>query len=170
MKRSALVLGAVAAALASAVIGVAVWLVLRDSGPSPAVSIGGWSGQATLCPHPEESDELSEMAAGEVLALDDPEKTLGEARCRADGVGGKAPELRDDAAYFVLNTGRDRFHVALVGVDLAGRRPRLEAEVTVPGDRCGVTADYRGQLMLVIEAPEGSAVPAVSLREVPLQC
>lgn len=166
-------LGIVVGAVAVVVAAVVVLLVVLDDGPSPPVSVGGWSGQTMLCGYREQRDALSELRAGEVMELSDADETLAEGRCRVWSAGSSRyvqPVLRNDATYFALNTGRDRNEVTLVGVDLSGSRSRLKAEVTVPGDNCGETADYRGQLMLLIEAPERSPLPDVSIREVPLGC
>ena len=169
-----IVIGLGSAAVAVAVVAVA--LVLRDDGPSPAVSVGGWSGHAIQCGYREQADALGELAAGAVLELDDlAPSVLADANCNvvpraAKRAISQAPTLRPGHAYFAVNTGHDRYNVALVDVELGGPSPRLDAEVIVPGDGCSVTADYRGQLMLLIEAPEGSPLPRVTLRTASQGC
>lgn len=167
------VLGFAAVAVAVAV-GVVGLTMLRQDGPSPPVSIDGWSGHAILCGYRSERDTLSRLPAERVMKLDDrATRLLVEARCSMvppTDTERHSIQLRDDRSYVVLNTGRDRFGVALVGVDLSGGRPALKAEVTVSADGCGTTADYRGQLMLLIEAPAGARRPDVSIRLVPLGC
>jgi hypothetical protein len=141
---------------------------------SEPVSLDGWSGRQILCGYRGTDDPLTGLGAGQVLELGvEPAALLRDARCAdADGSGGPgaAPRLIDGRSYFVFNTGADRFDITLVSVDTSVDPTSLGTELTVVGEGCGSTDEYRGQLMLLIEAPAASAVPDVSMREVPLSC
>lgn len=166
------VVGLVAAT--AVVVATVGFFVLRDDDPRPAVSVRGWSARSVTCGYRENPDELSVLGAGDVVALDaTASELLTAANCRTTRHGSReaAPiRLREDRSYFLLDTGLDRLDVRLVDVDLDDDRAHLVAEVTVPGTECGVTAEYRGQLMLLIEAPHGAPLPAVSLDQVRIGC
>lgn len=160
--------------LAVGLVAVVAWVVTRDGAPGEPVEVGGWSGQSVLCGYREGPDPLNDMEQGDVVALgDDPAALLTTARCvsgdPASG-NGRPPVVSPDASYFVAFTGADRIDVTLVDVDAAATPARLVAEHTVNGDGCAVTADYRGQLMLLIEGPADSPVPRVEVRRFELGC
>jgi hypothetical protein len=171
MRRLVLPLGA-AALVAAAIISAVV--TLRPDGPSAPVASDGWSGQAVLCAHRDQPDRLSSVRAGEVLELgSDPDAAVVRSRCALLG-SADAPERRpavdDGHSHFVLGTGADRYDVALVGVERRSTSTTLRAELVVDGDSCGHTAEYRGQLMLLLAGPAGADVPEVILERVPIDC
>jgi len=169
-RRRPVVLALVAlAALAAGAVALA--FTLGDAGPSPAVAEGGWSGQPILCRYREERDALGALDPGEVMELrGDSRAVLATARCEYDTADGGTPQLERARTYFVVNVGADRFDVRLVGVDAGAMPPRLAVEHDVLADGCATTADYRGQLMLLVEAPAGAPEPQVSIRRVPTPC
>jgi len=150
------------------------------SRPPDPVSVDGWSGRSILCGYRGTEDPLADLSAGEVLELrDDQGSALSEGRCRytsytSDTSGSNDPgamvTLEAGQSYFVLKSGVDRFDVTLVSVDTGVEPVALEAEITVAGDDCGQTTEFRGHLMLLIEAPEGATKPTAALRQRPLPC
>lgn len=163
--------------LAVASVAAAGCSVLGIGGPSEPVALDGWSGRSILCGYREAEDALSDLDTGEVVDLgDDPGSVLRASRCSKlndtgeRGSAATAPPIVDGRRYFVLNTGADRWDVAVVSVDTHGRSATLGAELTITGSGCGTTTEYRGQLMLLIEAPSDATTPTVTLEEVQRPC
>jgi hypothetical protein len=163
--------------LAATLIGVTLLVTCcanPDDRPSEPVSRDGWSARQMVCGYRETDDPLATLGAEQVLALGEEGAALLAAADCVDGNGSDRssapPPLDEDRSYFAFNTGADRFDATLVSVDTSVEPTRLGTELTVVGEGCGTTDDYRGQLMLLIEAPAGAAVPDVSMREVPLSC
>jgi hypothetical protein len=158
----------VAVAITSAVV------MLRPDAPSPPVASDGWAGQSVLCAAPDRSDRLGRLRGGQVMAIEgDPAAMLRRSLCTVSGSPSgsrRQPVVREGHSYFVLDTGADRYDVTLVDVGRSAAATALRAELTVDGDGCASTDEYRGQLVLLIEGPPGAAVPEVTLDEVPTGC
>ncbi len=161
----------VAAALAGfAAIGLVLWLRSGTTGElRPAIERGGWSGTAISCTSLD-PNALSSLGRGEVLDLgQDPGTPLGTGRCRR--LDGSVLDLSDvGVTWFAVGTASDREGVALAEVDADVQPARLVVEHLVPGDGCGVTADWRGRLVLLVQGPAEATAPAVRLVEVQGPC
>lgn len=156
------------------VAGIAVEVfVFGEDGPSKAVNEHGWSGVAMNCfdrqlgvrPRPG-------PVAGRVKAIgagEDAESAL--KNCAAhEGHNSRGEWIADEGAtYFVVPAGSDRLDTRLVGVE-PGDPVTLTIEHDIPGARCGVTADYKGDLILVLRAPKDASVPRVVMRQVSKPC
>ncbi|MEI2638268.1 MAG: hypothetical protein V9F03_04640 [Microthrixaceae bacterium] len=84
---------------------------------------------------------------------------------------GSLIEIGKDArhSYFVVRTGSDRSDVRLVEIE-KNDTTILTVDHYYPGNRCGVTADWKGSLILVIRGPDGADDPQLRLRRVGQDC
>jgi len=170
------------AVLLTVLLPVLLATAVACGGPEPLerVARDRWAGQAMLCQDFDEMDRLAapftQTDAGQVDDLgDDPAGALAAGQCRLLGTGtgtaeAAAPAVRPDRRHLAVGTGADRLDVALAGLDADARPPRVTVELRVVGDGCVSTADYRGHLMLLLEAPSDAALPEVELVRVPEGC
>jgi hypothetical protein len=131
-----------------------------------------WQGTALLCsgyvPDSGEAlsplaQELNDLAPGAVMSLgDDPAALVTAAGCtEAEGADQTVPSLSPGSSYFAVGTGVDRFEVELTGVEEVKETTTLQVKLTVPGDNCMTTMEYRGRLTLLVQAPQDALSPEI---------
>ncbi|MCB1256033.1 MAG: hypothetical protein KDB26_02960 [Microthrixaceae bacterium] len=147
--------------------------VFREDGPSKAVNEHGWSGATGNCfKGPFGAGPGRRPVPGRVQGIGtgkEAESALSGCALQ-EGLNSEGEWIADeDATYFVVSTGSDRLDTRLVGVE-PGDPVTLTIEHDIPGARCGVTADYKGDLILVLRAPKDASVPRVVMRQVSMPC
>ncbi len=131
-----------------------------------------WQGTALLCsgyvPDSGEAlsplaQELNDLPPGAVMSLgDDPAALVAANGCtEAEGVDQTVPSLNPGSSYFAVGTGVDRFEVKLTGVEEVKETTTLQVKLTVPGDNCMTTMEYRGRLTLLVQAPQDAPTPQI---------
>ena len=80
----------------------------------------------------------------------------------ADGADQTVPSLSPGSSYFAVGTGVDRFDVELTGVEEVKETTTLQVKLTVPGDNCMTTMEYRGRLTLLVQAPNAAPTPQIN--------
>jgi len=144
----------------------------KDSTTTTSAKSSDWQGTALLCsgsvPDSGEAlstlaQELNDLAPGAIMSLgDDPAALVAAAGCtEADGADQAVPSLNPGSSYFAVGTGVDRFEVELTGVEEVKETTTLQVKLTVPGDNCGTTAEYRGRLTLLVQAPQDAPTPQI---------
>ena len=140
----------------------------KDSTTTTLAKNSEWQGTAVLCSSSGEavdpaSQELIDLAPGAVMSLgDDPASLVTAAGCtEAEGVDRAVPSLNPGSSYFAVGTGVDRFEVELTGVEEVKETTTLQVKLTVPGDNCMTTMEYRGRLTLLVQAPQDAPTPQI---------
>ena len=144
----------------------------KDSTTTTAAKNIEWQGTAVLCSGvsstPGEAvdpaaQELIDLAPGAVMSLGaDPSALVAAAGCtEADGADQAVPSLNPGSSYFAVGTGVDRFEVELTGVEEVKETTTLQVKLTVPGDNCTTTMEYRGRLTLLVQAPNAAPTPQI---------
>ncbi len=145
----------------------------KDSTTTTSAKSSDWQGTALLCsgyvPDSGEAisplaQELNDLAPGAVMSLgDDPAALVAAAGCtEAEGVDQTVPSLSPGSSYFAVGTGVDRFEVELTGVEEVKDATTLQVKLTVPGDNCMTTMEYRGRLTLLVQAPKAAPTPQIN--------
>lgn len=145
----------------------------KDSTTTTSAKNTEWQGTALLCsgyvPDSGEAisplaQELIDLAPGAVMSLGaDPSALVAAAGCtKAEGVDQAVPSLNPGSSYFAVGTGVDRFDVELTGVEEVKETTTLQVKLTVPGDNCMTTMEYRGRLTLLVQAPNAAPTPQIN--------
>lgn len=172
-----------AAGLIVAGVLVALYLTNRVSDPSESVAQSSWSATAIRCSGLPDAPEIDlwDTQRGEVIELtgqvdsfvtlhnchtiDDPTDAN-----RDDTLAHEGITEDPDVGYFIVVMASDRHDVRLVQIDLEALSTHLTVEHHVSGPQCVETADWRGHLLLLVEAPSEAPVPTVTLHEHHLGC
>ncbi|CAB4763872.1 MAG: hypothetical protein F2694_12095 [Actinobacteria bacterium] len=141
----------------------------KDSSTTTAAKNSDWKGTALLCSGDvgaavaPTAQELIDLAPGAVMSLgDDPSGLVAAAGCtEAEGADRPVPSLSAGSSYFAVGTGVDRFEVVLTGVEAVKDTTTLQVKLTVPGDNCMTTMEYRGRLTLLVQAPQAAPMPQI---------
>ena len=144
----------------------------KDSTTTTSAKNSEWQGSAVLCSGASSSSgeavdpaaqELIDLAPGAVMSFgDDPSGLVTAAGCtEAEGVDRAVPSLNPGSSYFAVGTGVDRFEVELTGVEEVKETTTLQVKLTVPGDNCMTTMEYRGRLTLLVQAPNAAPTPQI---------
>ena len=144
----------------------------KDSTTTTSAKNSEWQGSAVLCSGASSSSgeavdpaaqELIDLALGAVMSFgDDPSGLVTAAGCtEAEGVDRAVPSLNPGSSYFAVGTGVDRFEVELTGVEEVKETTTLQVKLTVPGDNCMTTMEYRGRLTLLVQAPQDAPTPQI---------
>ena len=144
----------------------------KNSTTTTSAKNSEWQGAAVLCSGASSSSgeavdpasqELIDLAPGAVMSLgDDPAALVAAAGCtEADGADQAVPSLNPGSSYFAVGTGVDRFEVELTGVEEVKETTTLQVKLTVPGDNCMTTMEYRGRLTLLVQAPNAAPTPQI---------
>lgn len=145
----------------------------KDSTTTTSAKNTEWQGSAVLCSGASSSSgeavdpaaqELIDLAPGAVMSLGaDPSALEAAAGCtKAEGVDQAVPSLNPGSSYFAVGTGVDRFDVELTGVEEVKETTTLQVKLTVPGDNCMTTMEYRGRLTLLVQAPNAAPTPQIN--------
>jgi len=145
----------------------------KDSTTTTSAKSSDWQGTAVLCSGASNSSgeavdpaaqELIDLAPGAVMNLGaDPSALVAAAGCtEAEGADQTVPSLKSGSSYFAVGTGVDRFEVELTGVEEVKETTTLQVKLTVPGDNCMTTMEYRGRLTLLVQAPNAAPTPQIN--------
>lgn len=173
--RSWLVVAGVGLLLASAL--VVMYLSNANSEPNPSVNSNGWSGTAIRCTGFPDTPEIDlwETQRGDVIDLNgqaDSFIAIHDCYPVTDQYMPSNESITVDPAahYFIVVTRSDRDDIHLVQIDSSISPVHLTAEHHFAGPHCFQTDEWRGHLLLLIEAPLDAALPDVTLQEHHLGC
>lgn len=128
----------------------------RSTGDPPAVA-GGWQSEVMWC-----SALDRDMFPAKVLTSATAQQ-LADAGCAGQHGAQRAPA----GALGVAVAGTDRYSMRIA----EATREHLVVEVAVPHEKCQVTADWRGDMVLIVGSEAADTVlPTVEFRDAPQPC
>lgn len=170
-QRLAVIVLAVVAVVLTTVAIVTYLDLGRQRGRLPVVRAHGWSGFSTHCHTSPDGGAAGRF--GDPRGRFDVPVDIGTGAVAREALDGcpipDGTRIDDDHTYLVVATNTDRDEVRLVGVE-QGDPAKLTVEWYYPGHGCGVTSEWRGRLVLVLEGPSGASTTDVAVHEVPEPC